>query len=93
MIDHNTILFSVTNFNSLEDFISEHKESGLSHLVIDGSNTRSEFLNHVFIFEEEYSFLIKQFDSKNEGYVYDVKIFKIDYDKFELFYEKLNENP
>ena len=29
----------------------------------------------------------------SENYVYDVKIFKIDYDKFELFYEKLNENP
>ena len=34
--------------------------------------------------EEKYPYLIKTFDSQENGYKYHVKIFKIDYGKFEL---------
>ena len=88
-IDHNTILFSTYDFNSLEDFILTHKENGLSHLVIDNNDNRSEFLYDIFIYEEKYPYLIKQFDSRDENIMYNVKIFKIDYDKFELSYQEI----
>jgi len=88
MIDHKTTIFSTHDFNSLENFILVHKENGLSHLVIDDNN-RSNFLHDIFIHEEEYPYLIKQFDSKDEDNIYNVKIFKIDYDKFELLYDNI----
>jgi hypothetical protein len=39
-------------------------------------------LNEIFHNENEFPFLIKIFDSKNEGYDYHVKIFEINYNLF-----------
>ena len=69
------------DYNTLADFITETE---LSHLVVDGTKNRAQFLNDVFYNESDYPFLIKEYDSLHEGYKYHVKIFRIDYEKFNL---------
>ena len=69
---------------SLEKYIKSSESKGLTHLVIDDSKSRAIFLNDVFNDEEKYPYLIKIFDSQENGYKYHVKIFKIDYGKFRL---------
>ena len=70
--NHNAI-----HYNALAEFIIKEK---LSHLVVDGSTHRVSFLNDVFYHEDKFPFLIKEYDSKDHGYSYHVKIFRIDYD-------------
>lgn len=78
--------------SSIEDIIRIGKSNGLSYLVIDNLNNkpnRKAFFNDIFYHEERYPYLVKTFDSKEHGYSYQVKIFKIDYKKFET----LNQKP
>ncbi|QLH09714.1 ArnT family glycosyltransferase [Candidatus Nitrosotenuis sp. DW1] len=77
--------------SSVEDTIKIGKSKGLSYLVIDSLNTkanRKPFFNDVFYHEEKYPYLSKVFDSSQHGYDYQVKIFKIDYEKFEALSQK-----
>jgi len=76
--------FSSSGFNSLEKFLENSKEEGLSHLVIDDKSNRPEFLRDVFLHDERYSYLIKEFDSKEYDFEYHVKIYRIDYDNLEF---------
>jgi hypothetical protein len=62
----------------------DSKEKGLTHIVIDDVSNRPPFLIDVFNNEEKYPYLVKVFDSKDHRYKHHVKIFKIDYEKFEL---------
>lgn len=77
--------------SSIEDTIKIGKSNGLSYLVIDNLNNKSNrkaFFNDIFYYEERYPYLVKIFDSKEYGYSYQVKIFKIDYEKFETLNQK-----
>ncbi|MHB8545612.1 MAG: hypothetical protein ACYDAJ_02465 [Nitrosotalea sp.] len=78
-----TILISTNNFTSLSEFIKSSKNLGLTHIVIDDRKGRPEFLTDVFHNEQKYPYLVKVFDSSLQDYKYKVKIFKIDYQKFE----------
>ena len=69
--------------NSLTDFLIYGRDNGLEHLVVDNNQERPEFIKNVFLHEEEYLFLNKVYDSKEYGYNYHIKIFKIDYQKFD----------
>ena len=62
------------------------KNNELSHIITDNDPKRPLFLKDVFLHEEKYPYLVKQFDSKNHGFMHEVKIFKIDYEIF-------NSNP
>ena len=55
----------------------EHKERIISEAFHKITN-RVDIFNH----EEKYPYLIKEFDSEELGFRYHVKIFKIDYSKF-----------
>lgn len=71
---------------SVAEVIQSGRQEGLSHLVVDNLNTkqnRKPFLNDVFYHEEKYPYLVKIFDSREHGYNYQVKIFKIDYERFD----------
>lgn len=70
-----------SKYNSLEKFISE---SQISHLVVDDDENRPDFLKEVFENEKKFVYLIKVYDSTDEGFSYHVKIFEIDYSKFLL---------
>ena len=69
--------------NSLTDFLIYGRDNGLEHLAVDNSQERPQFVKNVFLHEEEYLFLNKIYDSKEHGYDYHIKIFKINYEKFD----------
>ena len=81
---------SPENHNSLINYIQDSKKEGLTHLVVDGNEIKAKFLNEVFTNDKKYPFLIKEFDSLEESYNYHLKVYKIDYEKFEEFLEKNN---
>jgi len=80
---------AVEGFDSLEKFI-DSSNNRLDHLVLDGANSRPNFLNDVYYGRQEYPYLTKEFDSVDLGYKYHVKIYRIDYDKFEEYRNVLN---
>ena len=66
--------------DSLESYIGFGKKQGLTYLVVDDGINQPSFLQDVFIHEEKYPYLLKEFDSKDFGYQYHVKIFRINYE-------------
>jgi 4-amino-4-deoxy-L-arabinose transferase-like glycosyltransferase len=71
-------------YNTLEEYIEQNSDEGLTYLVIDKGDHRTFFLDDVFVNENQYPYLKKVFDSFDNGYKkYHVKIFKIDYDLFD----------
>ena len=79
----NIQIIPVSNFESLIDFIKISRDESLSHLVVYDSNRDGKFLNDVFTNENNYPYLIKEFDSLESGYENRVKIFRIDYVMFD----------
>ena len=80
--DFKTSIISTKNFSSLSQYIKSGEKMGLTHLVIDDNKNRPDFLNNVFYHPERYPYLEKVFDSNEHGYTYHVKIFRINYEKF-----------
>ena len=76
-------LIETYGFHSLNEFIVYGEREGLTHIVVDDNQNRSEFLKDVFGNEEKYVYLSKIYDSSEHGYDYHLKIFRIDYEKFE----------
>ena len=74
---------SPNQFNSLKEFIEFGKKNELTHLIIDNSQNMPDFLIDVFHNEEKYQYLVKEFDSLEQGYIYHIKKFKINYDMLE----------
>ncbi len=76
------------NSDNIEDFIKYGRTKGLTHIVIDENNFKKEkFMKDVFNNGEYFSYLKKEFDSKEEGFSHKLKIFEINYEKFDEFYE------
>ena len=69
-------IISTDGYVSIEDYIKEN--TNLTHIYIDQKTERPEFLNDIFENENQYEYLIKEFDSTDFGYNYHVKIFRID---------------
>lgn len=69
--------------NGIIEFIKNAKEKNITHLVIDDKEKRRvSFINEIFKNEEEFPFLKKIYDSKENGFSYHVKIFEIDFQQF-----------
>jgi len=79
----NIITIPTNSFNSLEDYIMESKDKGLTHIIVDGKKTRQGFLVDIFDNEHSYPYLEKIYDSKMDGFTYHVKVFRIDYETFD----------
>ena len=71
------------NYNNLNDFISNNKNK-LTHLIIDNNSNLPDFLNEVYHNEEKFNYLNKIFDSKKMDYKFEIKIFEINFEKFNL---------
>lgn len=71
------------DYQSLYEFIQDNRKDGLDHIVVDGNMNRPNFLNDVFLDDKKYPYLEKIYDSLDYGYKYHVKIYKIDYDRFD----------
>ena len=73
-------------YYNLEDFIARNKMIGLTHIVIDEGFLYNPFLKDDFENSEKYPYLLKIYDTKDEGFdYYDAKIFWIDFQKLEQF--------
>jgi hypothetical protein len=77
-------IISYENENNLEDFILKSKDKGLTHIIIDDDQQRPDFLKEVFFEEEKYTYLEKIYDSKNNGFNHQLKVFEINYELLNL---------
>ncbi len=75
---------STENHENLENFILNSKED-LTHIIVDDNPQLPKFLQDVYYNEENYEYLNKVFDSKDEGYYHHIMLFEINF-------EKLNSN-
>lgn len=65
------------------EFLKNAEKQGITHLIIDDrEQRRAQFVKDVFENEDKFSYLTKIYDSKDDQYVYRVKIFEIDFEKF-----------
>ena len=76
-------LIDIQVYDSLNDFIDYGKKEGLTHLIADENENRLKWLKDVFYNEEKFPYLTKIYDSSERGYDYHLKIFRINYEKFE----------
>ena len=71
-----------SNYSTLNELLSHSENENITHLIIDEKQNQAEFLNEIYHNEFKYNFLVKEFDSKDKNFNYKVKIFKINYIKF-----------
>lgn len=76
--------------DSIIEIIKQGKEKGLTYLVIDDNQKKPQFVKNILLNEEKFPYLIKEFDSSDHDYKYKLKIYKIDYEKFDLVNEMKN---
>ncbi len=81
--------------DNLGDFFQVLKKQKMTHLILDEFNSsvliNDELRLHlidIFNHENKYPFLVKEYDSKENGFNYHIKLFKIDYKMLEEFYQK-----
>jgi hypothetical protein len=85
-----------TQINNSKDYFHVLEKQKITHLLLD-ENNNSPLINDklklhlkdIFNHENKYPFLIKEYDSRENGFNYYVKLFKIDYN---LYNEWVNEN-
>jgi len=70
------------NYNSVEEYILNSKDFGLSHIVLTEYN-RSPFLDDLSITYEKYPYLEKTFDSSNHNFKNKIIVLKINYSIFD----------
>ena len=82
-IEQKVKLIHTDDYTSLNEFIGHGKNEGLTHIIADENKNRSQFLKDVFKNEKKFPYLTKIYDSSEHGYDYHLKIFRINYEKFE----------
>jgi len=85
--DHQIKSISTTNYDNLEDLILNSRED-LTHLIVDNDPNLPKFLQDVYFHEERYNYLNKIFDSKEQNFNHHVKVYEIDYERFDLDIKK-----
>ena len=83
-----------TKTEDLRDYFEILEEQNVSHLLLDKNNnvrlTSDELrpiLRDMFENESDYPYLTKEYDSRDRGFNYHVKLFKIDYELYKKFQE------
>jgi hypothetical protein len=77
----NVTVIEIHETENIEKYILNSKNK-LTHIIINENSP--EFLKKIFYDEEKYPYLIKKFDSEDLKNNLKIKIFEIDYKKFEL---------
>lgn len=75
-------IIPIKGYDNLEQYIQDSKNE-LTHIIVDNDPKLPEFLKDVNLNEDKFSYLKKVYDSKDNGFNHQMKIFKID---FEIFY-------
>jgi hypothetical protein len=83
----NIKLINSEKFQSLPEMI-ENSSPKLSHILTDETFNENNFLYDVYHNANNFPFLVKEYDSEDYGYNYHVKLFRIDYEKFNDFRNK-----
>lgn len=78
----NTI--STDSSDSLKQYIFDSKNKGLTHIILDNNEERKFIFNNVFENEKDFPYLIKIYDSKDDGFNYHVMVFEINFNKLLL---------
>jgi len=71
-----------TDYEDLEIFI-EDSRTEITHLIVDDNPKLPKFLQQVYHYDNKYEYLSKVFDSREKGFKHQVKIFEIDFQKFD----------
>lgn len=71
-----------TDYEDLEIFI-EDSRTEITHLIVDDNPKLPKFLQQVYHNDNKYEYLSKVFDSREKGFKHQVKIFEIDFQKFD----------
>ena len=87
---HNLQYDDKSKITNLDDYFRLLQKQQVTHLLVDkgnisvliSSDLRSE-LQNIFHNEKNYPFLIKEYDSKENGFKYHVKLFKINYESMQ----------
>ena len=89
MRERNLVYIEKMQITNIHDYIIFLKKQEITHLLIDYDNRTHDITNElrmefkqVFDNEKEFPYLIKEYDSKENGFKYHVKLFRINYDKF-----------
>lgn len=72
----------IEEYPNLNNFILNHKDD-LTHLIVNDNSNLPEFLQEIYLNEEKFEYLDKVFDSKDLGFRYHVKLFEINFEKFD----------
>lgn len=64
----------------LKEFIEKNIENNISYIVVDDQKNRPEFFKKLIDDDESYNYLEKVYDSKELGFDYHVKVFKINFE-------------
>lgn len=75
-------IIQAEKYDNIEEYISDSRKE-LTHLLVDDHSELPVFLKNVYKNEENYEYLDKEFDSKKMGFNYEIKLFEIDYEKFD----------
>ncbi len=70
---------------TIHEIIEDAKDKGLSYLAVtsDGQNS-NQILSKVYHEEEDFPYLQKIYDSRDNELKFNIKIFEINYNEFEL---------
>ena len=82
-IPQKIIKIPIVNHQNINEFINSNKND-LTHIIVE--NDKESVLYDIFINEEKYPYLIKEFDSSSKDFKYSMKIFGIDFKKFNESY-------
>jgi hypothetical protein len=82
-----TSVVHTKNYETLENFIFNSRED-LTHIIVDNNLELPKFLQEVYHNEKKFKYLDKIFDSKDLGFKHQLKLFKINYNQFDLILEK-----
>ena len=70
-------------YDNIEEFIEKNRINGLTHIIVDKGDSRTDIFDDIFLNEKKYTYLTKIFDTFDNGYKdYHAKIFEIDYNEF-----------
>lgn len=68
--------------DSIDDFLLNSEKHQIDYISV-GDTNELKILNQIYEDEEKFPYLIKIFDSSENGFQkYKVKLFKMDYEKF-----------
>ena len=70
-------------YDNIEEFIEKNRINGLTHIIVDKGDSRTDIFDDIFLNEKKYTYLTKIYDTFDNRYKdYHAKVFEIDYDEF-----------